>query len=272
MTRPPLGLTPVIIAQVDHVVGLVHEVLGDDVIAAYLYGSAVESGLRPGSDVDLFVLSRRATTPAEKRTLIAGLLPISGSHATAGPARSVELTIAVQSEVRPWRYPPALDFQYGDWLRSASERGDVPPWPTPSADLAVLITTVLLGARPLFGPPAPDVLDPVPGADLDRAMLDGIPDLLADLESDTGNVILTLARIWTTLATGEIRSKDVAADWVLPRLPAEHRPALARARAIYLGAEPEGWDDLLPVVRPHAEHVVGEIRALEARAHRERRR
>jgi hypothetical protein len=212
------------------------------------------------------VASRREATPAERRTLIDGLLPISGRHARNGPARPLELTIVVQSEVRPWRYPPALDFQYGDWLRREFERGELPPWPTPSPDLAVLITTVLRTSQPLLGPPAVQVLDPVPAADLERAMLDSIADLLADLEPDTGNVILTLARIWTTLGTGEIRSKDAAADWVLPRLPAEHRPVLARARAIYLGDEPDAWDDVRPAVHAHAAYVVQSIRAQAAEA------
>jgi streptomycin 3"-adenylyltransferase len=62
----------------------------------------------------------------------------------------------------------------------------------------------------------------------------GVPTLHqppADLESDTTNVLLTLARIWTTVATGRIRSKHVAADWVTARLPEEHRIVIARARA-----------------------------------------
>lgn len=216
---------------------LVHTVLGADVIGAYLYGSAVEDGLQPGSDLDLFVLSERPTDRAERRRLIDGLLPISGRHAIAGPARSIELTVVVQSEVRPWRYPPALDFQYGDWLRREFERDELPPWPVPSPDLAVLITSVLLGSRPLVGPPAAEVLDPVPAVDLDRAMVDSLPDLLAELASDTGNVLLTLARIWTTLGTGEIRSKDAAADWVAataapeaPRRPGASQGDLPRRR------------------------------------------
>jgi streptomycin 3"-adenylyltransferase len=87
-------------------------------------------------------------------------------------------------------------------------------------------------------------------------MLDVIPGLLDDLETDTRNVILTLARIWTTLATGDIRPKDAAADWVTKRLPENLRAVLARARAIYLGDAPEGWDDLLPLVPITAEFIV----------------
>lgn len=87
-----------------------------------------------------------------------------------------------------------------------------------------------------------------------------MPDLLAELDTDTRNVLLTLARIWTTLATGEIRSKDAAADWALARLPAGHRPVLAHARAVYLGDEDERWDGgLLTGVRPCADHLVRAI-------------
>ncbi|PZG02783.1 hypothetical protein C1I99_01180 [Micromonospora deserti] len=72
---------------------------------------------------------------------------------------------------------------------------------------------------------------------------------------DTRNVIVTLARIRTTLATGGIRSKDAAADFVLDRLPAAHRPVLADdARAIYRGLAAETWDALRDRVRRHAAH------------------
>ncbi len=241
---------------------VVREVLGTKAIGAYLYGSAVAGGLRPGSDVDVFVVSRRPTTREEKQHLVDGLVPISRKDARPPSWRPVELTIAVQSEVRPWHYPPQFDFQYGEWLRDEFDRGDLEPWPSANPDLAVLITMVLLNARPLLGPPAATLLDPVPRKDLVCAMVDEMDVLLADLASDTGNVILTLARIWSTIETGAIHSKDGAADWALARLPDEHRPVLVRARDIYLGREEERWDDLDAAVRAYADHVVGEIERL----------
>jgi hypothetical protein len=75
-------------------------------------------------------------------------------------------------------------------------------------------------------------------------------------------VILALARIWSTVATGVIRSKDAAAEWALDGLAEQHRTVLARARAIYLGDEEERWDDIKPQVRPYADHVVAEIQQL----------
>jgi predicted nucleotidyltransferase len=238
-------------------------VRGADVIGAYLHGSAVLGGLRPTSDVDVLVVSRLPTTADERREIVDRLLEISGARARRGPARPVELTIVVQSEVRPWRYPPACELLYGEWLRGDFERGKVPE-PAPSPDLAPLITMVLAGNHPLFGPPPAELLDPVPLADLRRAIVAGVPGLLADLLADTRNVILTLARIWVTLATREILSKDAAAAWALPRLPEELRPVLAHARAAYLEGHDGRWEDLMPLVRATADWIVAEIERLAA--------
>jgi streptomycin 3"-adenylyltransferase len=248
--------------QTDRIVEVVRAALGDIVIGAYLHGSSVVGGLQPASDIDVLVVTSRLMTYDEKRSLIASLLPISGRGDSTGRSRSVELTIVVQSDVRPWRYPPRLDFQYGEWWRTEFERGESKPWESPNPDLALLIEMVLQASRPLMGPPPAEVLGPVPPADFRRALLDVIPGLLVDIDGDEGNVVLTFARIWTTLATGAIRSKSGAADWALSRLPAEHRSVLERAKAIYLSGAPEDWTDLRPRVRPHINRVLEEIESL----------
>jgi streptomycin 3"-adenylyltransferase len=237
----------------ERVVRLVRDVFGADLAGVYLHGSAVLGGTRPGSDLDLLAVTRRHTTRPQRRTLVEGLLPISG-----GASPPVELTVVARSVVRPWRYPPRAEFLYGEWLRADFERGATPR-PAPSPDLALLITVVLLGDTPLYGPPPADLLDPVPFGDLVRAMSASVPDLLGDLDWDTANVVLTFARVWTTLATGGIRRKDEAADWVLPRLPRRYRPVLAHARAIYLGETPDRWDPALRAsVRGYVDHVLAE--------------
>jgi streptomycin 3"-adenylyltransferase len=228
-----------------------------------LFGSAVLGGLRPESDLDILVVSQRRTTRAEKQRLVDTLLAASGRRTQHGMWRRIELTIVVERDVKPWSFPPRFDFQYGDWLRSKFESGNLEPWPTmENPDLATLITMVVLANTPLLGPPPTEFFDPVPKEDLLTAMLADVDRLRGDIDSDTRNVILTLARIWSTLETGIIRSKDAAADWVLERLPEVHRPVLARACAIYLGDQPEQWDDLKDHIAPHADYVVAEIRRL----------
>ncbi|KDN78746.1 nucleotidyltransferase [Streptomyces olindensis] len=230
-----------------HLVELLHGVLGDSVLGVYAHGSATLGGLRPHSDVDVLAVVREPTTHGQRRALVEELLKVSGRG-----RRPVEMTVVVQDRVRPWRYPPTCDFLYGEWLREDFERGAVPA-PGPNPDLAPVLTMVLLADAPLHGPRPAELLDPVPAADLRRAIAEGVPELMAELETDTRNVLLTLARVWSTLETGGIRSKDAAAAWAIERLPAAHRPVLVRARAVYLGDEDERWDDL--DVRPCAQHL-----------------
>ena len=250
-------------AQAAEIVAIVRDVLGPNVVGAYLHGSAVLGGLRPTSDVDVLVVVERPTTSEERRALVDRILEISGSRARRGPARPVELTVVVQEEVYPWRYPPRAELQYGEWLRDAYEGGPV-PGPEPSPDLAPLITMALAGNHPLVGPPPAEVLDPVPLPDLRRAIVEGVPGLLADLATDTRNVLLTLARIWVTLATGEILPKDAAADWALPLLPGECRPVLVRCRDAYRAGEEGRFDDLEPQVRATVDRMAAEIDRLAA--------
>ncbi|MDT0613775.1 aminoglycoside adenylyltransferase family protein [Streptomyces lancefieldiae] len=245
--------------RTDHLVALVRRHLGDhDVLGVYAHGSATLGGLRPHSDLDLLVVVRDRTTHGRRARLTEELLKVSGGEGH----RPVELIVVVRDDVRPWRYPPRRDYLYGEWLRDAYERGHVPE-PEGDPDLAPLLTMVLRADAPLYGPPPAALLDPVPHEDLRRAIVAGVPGLMAELESDTRNVLLTLARIWSTLATGEIRSKDAAADWALARLPVAHRPPMAHARAVYLGQEEERRGD---GVRPCAEHLVRAVRTAYAEA------
>ena len=236
---------------------LVREVLGPDAIGAYLHGSAVLGGLKPNSDIDVLGISRRPTTDAEKRILIDRLTRISRRGDPA--VRSIELESVVHDQVRPWHYPAPVDFAYGDWLGPEFDRGDLTPWTSPEPDIALLLTAVLRADRPVFGPPPRAIIDPIPAADVRRAALDAIRQLLEWLEGDEANVTLTFSRIWVTIATGDIVPKDTAADWALERLPAEHRPVLERARTIYCEGLGDVWGpDLRPRVRPHVDHVHAE--------------
>jgi predicted nucleotidyltransferase len=228
------------------------------IVGAYLYGSAVAGGFRPDSDVDLFVVTDQPLEAGEKSRIVAGMMPLSGRETRPSGWRPIELTVVVQSDVRPWRYPPRMDFLYGEWLRSDFAAGKIAP-ARENPDLAVLVTMVRERSRRLMGPPATDVLDSVPSNDLRRAMVDTIPFLFDDLGDDTRNVLLTLARAWSTAATGDIRSKDEAADWALARLPEVQRPMLARARDLYRDGGYGDWPD--PVaVRHLADLLAREIR------------
>lgn len=249
--------------QAQRVIDTVRDVLGDDLLGVYLHGSATLGGLRPNSDIDLLAVTARPTTDDEKRALITRITRLSRRGDPS--VRSIELEVLVGADVRPWRYPAPVDFKYGDWLCDDFERGELTPWTSPEPDIALLVTAVLRADRPLLGPPPAELLDPVPVADVRRALLDSLPQLHAWLDGDEANVTMTFARIWVTLATGEIVPKDVAADWAIARLPAEHRPVLERARTIYVDGLGDVWDpELLARVRPCVDRMDAEIMGIAA--------
>src|SRR5262245_51339926 len=180
-------------AQTARVLGLVREVLGHDALGAYQHGSAVLGGLQPTSDIDILVITGRPAGLVEKRRLVDGLMSISAPFPPPGPERCVELTVVAQAQVRPWRYPPSLDLQYGEWLRRRFEEGDsLPLQAAANADLTILLTIVLLGDLPLFGPPPGALLDPVLMEDCVRAMVSDIDQFMDEFEDDTRNLLLRL--------------------------------------------------------------------------------
>ena len=248
--------------QLKAVAQLVRTVLGDQLVGIYLHGSTARDAMRPHSDLDVLVVSAEPLSDGTRRDLVDGLLRMSGRWGDA-VTRPIELTVVAQTEVRPWRYAPRMELQYGEWMRAEFERGEIPV-AAENPDLAPLITMAREANRPVFGPPATEVLDVVPEADLQRAIVGEIPGMLMDFPNDTTNYLLTLARIWVTLATGEIVSKDDAASWVLERLPAKLRPPLERARSAYLGDLPydgyEGAD--LDAARASAEAIVSNVEKL----------
>lgn len=246
------------VTQEAAVADLLRAALGPQLLGAYRHGSAALGGLRPHSDIDVLVVTDGHLETDQRRALVDGLLAVSGDPRVSGAPRPVELSTVAQTDVRPWQYPPTLDFQYGEWLRDDYVRGALPV-AAPDADLAVLITMTLQADSPLLGPPPAELLDPVPAEHLRGALLDGIPDLLTELDSDTRNVLLRLARVWMTLETGEIRAKSEAASWAIDRLPDELRPALAHARAVYLGDAADTWADRLPQAHDTAAALAGEI-------------
>jgi predicted nucleotidyltransferase len=228
-------------AQTEASAAAVTAALGPKVEAIYLYGSAVSGGLKPHSDLDLFVVAGARTTVQERLELAARLKPISAKGFRPPGWRPLEVTIAAHADLPRLATAPRTDFQYGEWLRDRFDAGLADPERPDNQDLILLATMVRRTARTLHGPPADELIPDVPTANLNAALIDVIPELFADLDSDAANVLLTLARIWRTLTTGDFVAKNDAGDWAIPRLPDVARPALDRARKVYTGEADDEW-------------------------------
>ncbi|OJX13010.1 MAG: adenylyltransferase [Caedibacter sp. 37-49] len=250
-----------ILQQLKSSLELLKVILGPDLLGVYLYGSSLVGGLQKYSDIDLFVITHRATTYEEKTRLVANLLKISGIYMKSSKL-PIEMTLVEKTAINPWQYPPHFDFQYGEWLRTSFEKDIIEPWLTyEMPDLALIVTQVLLKSQTLWGVECKLLLAPVPYHDFMKAMLHDLNRLAADLEYDTRNVLLTYARIWSTLETNAIRSKPAAADWVINRLPAIYQPVMTRAKAICIGMENEHWEDIKALIKSCSGFMVDKINA-----------
>ncbi|MGS1010994.1 aminoglycoside adenylyltransferase family protein [Achromobacter anxifer] len=231
-------IPPSIAPQVAAASSLIERHLGANLVAIHLFGSAVDGGLQPHSDIDLLVTMTQPPDEAVLRALARELLTISAPPGASPRLRALEVTVLALPHIVPWRHPARRELQFGEWLRADLEAGVVEP-PMPDHDLAILLTKVRGRSIPIVGPQADQLLQDVPREDLRRALLDSVAqwNTPEDWAGDEKHIILALARIWYTAVTGGIASKDRAAQWLLERLESPYRPVLSKARAIYLGQE-----------------------------------
>jgi len=236
-TTLPIEIQP----QLSQACAVLERHLGGALKSIHVFSSAVTGGLKPHSDIDLMVSVTAPLDDATRGALMTGLLTVSAPPGTSESLRALEVTVVVLDDVVPWRYPARREMQFGEWLRADVLAGVFEP-ALVDHDLAILVTKVLQHSVSLFGPDAAQLFDSVPVADLRASFLDTIAQWedSPDWEGDEQTVVLALARVWYSAATGEIAAKDVAATWVLERLPAEHCPVLESALAAYLGGGEHG--------------------------------
>jgi predicted nucleotidyltransferase len=251
--------------QLERVLAIVRGVMSDQSVGAYVHGSCALDRLQHTSDLDVLVVSTRRPAVRTRHLLVTRLLEVSGRRAPT-PGRPVELSVVAIDDITPWTFPPTSSFMYGEWLRGSYERGYV-PGRVVSPDLALLIHSARQSTRSLFGP-APDELLPfVPEDDLVRATLNGIDALLDEVVGDERNVLLTFARMLTTVETGRVVSKDEAAHVAATCLGARHRTVLIDAADDYLGRHLHDWTARESEVKACIEDIVRELRRDEARSH-----
>jgi streptomycin 3"-adenylyltransferase len=259
--RPP-RVDRTALASVDpgfaRLLAAVTETLGDRMLGAIVHGSATSGGLRPQSDLDLLVIVPAALDRDLRATLVDRLLDVSGSRARLGPGRPAEVTVVVHGDIDPWRFPPVTFVQYGEWLRDEAEAGTL-AGPHPDPDLAVVLTAARDAGIAVVGP-EPGILIPViPPHDLERAIVESLPELIGNLRGDERNVLLTLARMQHRLAPGRMVPMYVAAQAIARRLPGDVSAVLLRAAAAYRGELRDEWMPHPPALEAYVRRARREI-------------
>lgn len=222
---------------------VIEELFENQLMGIYLYGSAILGGLHINSDVDILVISNQDMSEATRNELTKRLMLLSGETGNNNFKRPLEVTIINQNDIVPWQFPPKCEYMYGEWLREEIETGYIPK-ASYDPDLAILLWQARNYSFSLKGPEAIEVIEPIPMQDIQKAIRCSLPELIAGVKGDERNVLLTLARMWFTVSTGEICSKDVAAEWAAPRLPQNLATLLEIALKAYLGECEDCWSDL----------------------------
>ncbi|HCM9255780.1 TPA: DUF4111 domain-containing protein [Enterobacter cloacae subsp. dissolvens] len=251
-----MNVLPCAQKQIQTACALIESILGRELMAIHLYGSAMDGGLKPLSDIDLLVTVRSPLRDEQRHTLMQKLLAISAWPGTSEIYRALEVTVVVWSQIVPWQFPPMRELQFGEWLRDEIANGEYEP-AQPDPDLAILLTKARQNSLPLRGEAASTLFEAVPERDLQHTFRQTLAlwNRADDLLGDERHILLTLARIGYSVETGQIASKDEAAAWLLPQLPEAHAKLLAEARAEYLGLVTVDWAEKMPQIEAFVRDV-----------------
>lgn len=225
--------------QVNQVISITETILQDQVLGMYLYGSATMNRLRPDSDIDILIITNQELSTSIRADLTKQLLNISGSVGCI-EKRPLEVTIVNQSDLIPLQFPPKCQYMYGEWLRKEIEAGEDPKAYN-DPDIMILLWQARKSSVTLKGIESKKLIPAIPFHEIRRAIRFSLPGLISSFKGDERNVLLALSRMWFTLETRELTTKDIAAGWVISKLPEKFSPLLTMAKEAYLGNLSDEW-------------------------------
>lgn len=214
------------------------EILGDDLVGAYLQGSFAvgDADLDSDCDCDFLIPVRRAITPEQERALrvLHAEIPTREGHW----AHHLEGSYPVLSELgsvtglgAEWLY---IDHGWHEMQWSTHCNTEVARWSLREHGIVLL------------GPAPRDLLEPVPPEALRAAMRDQIPVALADISTwisldvawGQRYAVTTLCRMLYTLRTAEVASKRRSLEWASATMDPGWRELLFQVR----DDRPRGFD------------------------------
>ena len=183
------------------------QTLGEDLIALYLYGSAVSGGFDPGvSDVDLVAVTR----PPVERLAPGALDDVHRRAVERDPSwiDRLEIVYVAHATLRMPAGPDSVAvISPGEPLHLAG----------PASDWLQNWYLVRETAVPLLGPPAEQIIAPISKAQFLSAVRAYLA-YLRDLEP-LGYAVISACRAVCTLETGAPCSKQQGAQWIWQRMP-----------------------------------------------------
>ncbi|MBA5304562.1 nucleotidyltransferase domain-containing protein, partial [Escherichia coli] len=89
--------------QLSEVLSVIERHLESTLLAVHLYGSAVDGGLKPYSDIDLLVTVAVKLDETTRRALLNDLMEASAFPGESETLRAIEVTLVVHDDIIPWR-------------------------------------------------------------------------------------------------------------------------------------------------------------------------
>lgn len=150
---------------------------------------------------------------------------------------------------------------YGEWLRGEMEAGEYPQ-ACNDPDIMILLWQARKNSITLKGAESKELIPAIPFHEIKKAIRFSLPGLISSFKGDERNVLLTLSRMWFTLVTEEITTKDVAAKWVILKLPERFLPLLTTAKEAYLGNLSDEWETVEKEAMALVEYMKKQIEEL----------
>lgn len=240
----------------------IKEILQDQLVGVYLYGSLTNGGFDEHSDIDVIFVTRN-DIPDE---IFSTLSAMHKEIAKMDSLWSNQLEVAYIPKVAFERFDrsilyPHLDRGSGESLHKIAPESD---WLILCHNLRDLGITIL-------GPNPKTFIDSVSSSDLRQAVMEGVPIWFAPIIANPSEIkkrgyqsffVLSICRMLYTLKHGEIISKPAAAQWGKEQLDKQWEPLIERAwlgrQTPDLETNPEdinGTLDMMHYIMNHIEQI-----------------
>jgi predicted nucleotidyltransferase len=208
----------------------VQEILGNQFVGMYLFGSLANGDFDEHSDLDVLIVTDGELFAGAFSALQELHRRINGLDSAW--ANQIEASYIPRAALR--RFDPA------NKLHPHMDRGDSEVLHMMSHESDWIIQRYLLREQgiPITGPSLRDLIDPVSSEDLRQAVADVLPLWVQPILDDPSQInkrgyqsyiVLSLCRMLYTLKHGRVQSKPAAAKWALQILDAKWRPLIEHA-------------------------------------------
>ncbi len=232
----------------------VKDILQDQCVGMYLFGSLANGDFDEHSDIDVLVVTQEEISNDIFSTL-------KNMHAEMA---KVDLPWAIQQEVSYIPQTALRRFAPPDILHPHLDRGNDEVLHMMSHESDWIVQRFILRERGVIvtGPDLKSLIDPVSPNDLRQAVIDVLPLWINPILEDPSQIkkrgyqsycVLSLCRMLYTLQNKAILSKPAAAKWAIDILHPRWKPLIERAivgrQNPTLDAEPDDIQGTLHIMR-----------------------